>query len=69
MVNHMLSASSTGHLNEWIVDSEATCSMCCDDKLFDEFHSLKQPLKVMLGDGYVVEATGRGTVVLELSRR
>ena len=40
--------------------------LCCDDKLFDEFHSLKQPLEVMLGDGYVVEATGRGTVVLEL---
>ena len=67
MVNHVLSASSTGRLNEWIVDSGATCHMCCDDKLFDEFHSLKQPLEVMLGDGYAVEATGRGTVVLELT--
>ena len=41
--------------------------MCCDDKLFDELHTLKQPLEVMLDDGYAVEATGRGTVVLELT--
>ena len=67
MVNHVLSANSTGPLNEWIVDSGATCHMCCDDKLYDELHSLKQPLEVMLGDGYALEATGRGTVVLELT--
>ena len=67
MVNHVLSANSTGPLNEWTVDSGATCDMCCDEKLFDEFHSLKQPLEVMLGDGFAVEATGRGTVVLELT--
>ena len=63
----VLSANSTGPLNKWIVDSGATCHMSCDDKLFDELHSLKQPLEVMLGDGYAVEATGRGTVVLELT--
>ena len=40
--------------------------MGCDDKLFDELHSPEQPLEVMLGDGYAVEATGRGTVVVEL---
>ena len=68
MVNHVLSANSTGPLNEWIVNSGATCHMCCDDKLFDELHSLKQPLEVMLGDGYALEATGRGTVVLELTK-
>ena len=67
MVNNVLSANSTGPLNKWIVDSGATCHMSCDDKLFDELHSLKQPLEVMLGDGYAVEATGRGTVVLELT--
>ena len=67
MGNHVLSANSTVPLNKWIVDSGATCHMCCDDKLFDELHSLAQPLEVMLGDGYVVEATGRGTVVLELT--
>ena len=63
----VLSANSTGPLNKWIVDSGATCHMSCDDKLFDELHNLKQPLEVMLGDGYAVEATGRGTVVLELT--
>ena len=58
MVNHVLSANSTDPLNEWIVDSGATCHMCCDDKLFDELHSLKQPLEVMLGDGYAMEEQG-----------
>ena len=67
MVNDVLSANSTGLLNKWIVDLGATCHMCFDDKLFDELHSLEQPLEVMLGDGYAVEATGRGTVVLELT--
>ena len=68
MFNHVLSANPTGPMNERIVDSGATCYMRCDDKLFDELHSLKQPLEVMLGDGYAVEATGRGTVVLELTK-
>lgn len=40
--------------------------ICCD-KLFDEFHRTRQPMEVMLGDGYAVEATGCGTVVLELT--
>ena len=38
-----------------------------DDKLFVELRSLKQPLKVTLGDGCAVEATGQGTVVLEMA--
>ena len=67
MVNHVMSASSTGHLNDWIVDSGATCHMCNDDKLFVELCSLEQPLEVTLGDGYVVEATGRGTVALKVT--
>ena len=68
MFNQVLSANSTGPMNGRIVDSGATCHMCCDDKLFDELHSLKQPLEVMLGNGYAVEATGRGTVALELTK-
>ena len=67
MVNHVMSASSTGNLNDWIVDSGATCHMCNDDKLFVELRSLEQPLEVMLGDGYAVEATGRGTITLEVT--
>ena len=68
MVNHLFLGNSPGPLNDWIVDSGATCHMCCDDKLFDELHRLKQPLEVTLGDGYTVEATGRDTVVLELTK-
>ena len=40
---------------------------CNDVKLFDELHSLKQPLQVTLGNGCPVEATGQGTVVLEIT--
>ena len=68
MGNHLFLRNSPGPLNDWIVDSGATCHMCCDDKLFDELHRLKQPLEVTLGDGYTVEATGRDTVVLELTK-
>ena len=38
-----------------------------DDKLFVELCSLEQPVEVTLGDGYTVEATGRGTVALEVT--
>ncbi len=38
--------------------------MCNDDKLFVEYHSLKQPQEVALGDGHPMEATGYGTVAL-----
>ena len=54
-------------MNDWIVDSGATCHMCNDDKLFVELRSLKQPLEVTLRDGCAVEATGQGTVVLEMA--
>lgn len=67
MVNHMMSASSSSRTKDWIVDSGATCHMCNDDKLFVKLRSLKQPLEVTLGDGCAVEATGQGTVVLEMA--
>ena len=67
MANHMMSASCSSRMNDWIVDSGATCHMCNDDKLFVELCSLKQPLEVTLGDGCAVEATGQGTVVLEMT--
>ena len=41
--------------------------MCNDDKLFVELRSLEQPLEVRLEDGCAVEATERGTVVLEVT--
>ena len=67
MMNHMMSASCSSPVKDWIVDSGATCHMCNDDKLFVELRSLKQPLEVTLGDGCAVEATGQGTVVLEMA--
>ena len=67
MVNHMMSPSSSNRMKDWIVNSGATCHMCNDDKLFVELRSLNQPLEVTLGDGWTVEATGQGTVVLEMA--
>lgn len=67
MVNHMMLASSSSQIKDCIVDLGATCHMCNDVKLFIELHSLKQPLKVTLGDGCAVETTGKGSVVLEIA--
>lgn len=48
----------------WIVDSGATCHMCNDRSIFMEYENLKTPQKVTLGDGYEVNAVGRGAVVV-----
>ena len=40
--------------------------MCNNDMLFSKLNSLNQSLEVTLGDGYVLEATGCGIVVLEM---
>lgn len=37
----------------------------CNDKLFVEIRCLKQPQKVTLGDGHVLEALGVGAVELQ----
>lgn len=60
---HALSASATSN---WIVDSGATCHMCGNDKLFTKLQSLEIPVNVTLGDGHTLEATGRGTVHVEM---
>ena len=39
--------------------------MCNDDKLFAEIKYLKQPQKVTLGDGHILNATGIGVVKLQ----
>lgn len=67
VVSHALSASSVEAQDSWIVDSGATCHMCNDEKLFVELRSLEEPQEVTLGDGYAVEATGRGVVALEVT--
>ena len=50
----------------WIVDSGATCHMCNNDKLFTELRDLR-PLDVTLGDGHNLKASGKGTVLLQMS--
>ena len=56
--------SSHSKKTAWIVDSGATCHMCNDQSVFVTYESLKTPLKVTLGDGYEVDALGRGVVIL-----
>ena len=64
VVCHALSARSKG---TWIVDSGATCHMCNDQKLFKNFEPLEKSQEVTLGDGHTLEATGQGTVPLEMT--
>ena len=66
LVCHALSISVKNRSDSWIVDSGATCHMFNDVVLFAELRSLKESLKVTLGDGHTLEATGRGTVALEM---
>ena len=66
LVGHVLSASAKSQSDSWIMDSRATCHMCNNGMLYVELCSLKEPLEVTLGDGHTLEATGHGTVVLEM---
>ena len=65
VAGHVVSASSNDAQDSWIVDSEASWSN--DENLFVELCSLEKPQEVILGDGYAVEATGRGVVALEVT--
>ena len=62
VVQHAMSSHTK--TDSWIVDSGATCHMCNSRSNFVEYKSLDTPLKVKLGDGYAVDAVGRGVVVL-----
>ena len=42
----------------WIVDSGATCHMCNNRDLLDDFVKLNNPVEVQLEDGKVLNATG-----------
>lgn len=64
LVSHALQAGSAG---QWIADSGATCHMCCNRKLFADFHLLDKPIEVTLGDGHTLEALGRGVVTLNMN--
>ena len=53
---------------EWVIDSGATSHMCHDKSLFVDFAPLRKQEVVSLGDGHQQEATGHGTVMLELDK-
>lgn len=53
--------------SNWIVDSGATCHMCNEEELFEEISSLEIPQDITVGDGYSVQAIGKGTVTLEMN--
>ena len=50
--------------NAWVIDSGATCHMTNDESFFVQYKSLKTHKKVILGDGYEVDAVGCGDVLL-----
>ena len=52
----------------WIIDSGATCHICCNHAMFDELEDLNTPQIVTLGDGKSIETSKRGTVQLKLKQ-
>ena len=53
--------------SNWIVDSGATCHMCNEENLFSEMVPLEKQQDITVGDGYSVQATAKGTVMLKMS--
>ena len=63
LVVQNLAASACGiNSKTWIVDSGATCHMCSNKALLEDFVEFDETVDVMLGDGKVLHATGSGTV-------
>ncbi len=65
---HALAAESDSQVNNWIIDSGATCHICCNKTMFDEIHDMDKPQTVTLGDGKNIETIKRGTVKLKLKQ-
>lgn len=53
--------------NLWYMDSGASEHMCKDKNSFTEYSELKEPRKILIGDGSIITATGIGQVKLEAS--
>ena len=51
-----------------IIDSGATCHICCNRMMFDKMEDMDTPQVVTLGDGRSIETTRRGTVQLKLKQ-
>ncbi len=64
MVSHKVLSASTP--SKWIIDSGASCHMCCDSELFDKLEDLKHPIDVSIGDGRTLKATGRGIIFVNM---
>ena len=66
MVTYHALETSNVQGDYWIVDSGATCHICKDKSLFEDFKSLQKTQEVTLGDRSVLEAHGIGVVTLKL---
>lgn len=53
-------------VQDWILDSGATCHICNSKALFADFQVLSKPQKVTLGDEHSLEAVGMGRVEVRL---
>ena len=51
---------------EWIVDSGASASMSCRREWFKTFCALVPTKHIIIGDGWSIEATGIGSIELEV---
>lgn len=54
-----------GKLHGWILDSGATCHICCDDKQFSEI-DMNHREKVSVANGNEIVSSGRGTIKIQL---
>ena len=65
---HALADDSDSQRNNWIIDSGATCHICCNKTMFDKMEDMDTPQVVTLGDGRSIETHKQGTVKLKLKQ-
>ena len=54
-------------MGQLIINSGASCHMCCNRKMLTSFQLLDKPVEVTLGDGHTLEALGREVVPLKMN--
>ena len=67
IITHAL-ATSNSQADSWILDSGATCHICCNRTLFSELY-FKPSQDVTLGDNHVIKSAGCGTVKIQLAQK
>ena len=67
LVAHELALKSTSTNYSWIIDPGATWHICKELDAFSDCLNLSQLQEISLGDGYIVNATGKGTVLLDIA--